>query len=452
MQELQGITTTDAERKTRLKHLEGVVRHGIQTFIEVGAALLEIRDGRLSEPAHKDFEAYCQAEFGWTQRNADRNIRSAKTAAKLRPIGLGIENEAQAREMDRIVDDPDAAMRVWEKVGNDNNGDHPARAIKGAVDRDLGLVPLPASLDSNEGSEVLEKYSEVRAGEHGEYINPDVMKRATSNRGKRVHNETDKQERIANLPDLKHTGVEGIEVHNCDFNDLDIEDKSVNLVLTDPPWDKGSLHLFDALGVFAERVLKPDGFLVAYTGTDNSFEATKRVAEHVPWWWQIIVTHEDKDMSFDRRFIRDYKPIQIFGWIQDRIKNQMMTSLREGKGGDKDHHPWGQPVEEAIKLIKEMTEPGELVVDPFAGGGTVPVAAMRTERRCIAAEKDVNHHKVAINRVTDESKIRRREYSIPAAPGYVPPSREERIRTVLEGLGSSVIVLQPQPLPERRTL
>lgn len=184
MQELQGITTTDAERKTRLKHLEGVVRHGMQTFIEVGAALLEIRDGRLYEPAHKDFEAYCQAEFGWTRRNADRYIRSAKAAAKLRPIGLGIENEAQAREMDRIVDDPDVAMRVWEKVGNDNNGDHPARAIKGAVDRELGLVPLPASLDSDEGSEVLEKYSEVREGEHGEYINSDVMKRATSNRGK----------------------------------------------------------------------------------------------------------------------------------------------------------------------------------------------------------------------------------------------------------------------------
>ena len=35
-----------------------------------------------------------------------------------------------------------------------------------------------------------------------------------------------------------------------------------------------------------------------------------------------------------------------------------------------------------------LTEPGELVVDPFCGGGTVPVACVATGRRYIATEED----------------------------------------------------------------
>ncbi len=63
MQQLEIITSAD-ERRERLGHLEGVIRRGMQTFIEVGAALEEIRSRRLYEPDYDSFESYCQAVFG----------------------------------------------------------------------------------------------------------------------------------------------------------------------------------------------------------------------------------------------------------------------------------------------------------------------------------------------------------------------------------------------------
>ncbi len=161
MRQLEIITSAD-ERRERLGHLEGVIRRGMQTFIEVGAALEEIRSRRLYEPDYDGFESYCQAEFGWTRRYADRNIRAARTAATLRPFGLDFENEAQAREMSRLAEDAEAAGRVWRKVGEANGGKHPSTALREAIDRELGLVPKPENLSAEEAEAVLSGYADVR--------------------------------------------------------------------------------------------------------------------------------------------------------------------------------------------------------------------------------------------------------------------------------------------------
>ncbi len=160
--QLEIITKTDAERRERLRHLEGVIRRGMQTFIEVGAALEEIRSKKLYVPDYDGFEDYCQAEFGWTRRYADRNIRAARTAATLRPFGLDFENEAQAREMSRLAEDTEAAGRVWREVGEANGGKHPSTVLREAIDRELGLVPKPESLSAEEAEAVLEGYADVR--------------------------------------------------------------------------------------------------------------------------------------------------------------------------------------------------------------------------------------------------------------------------------------------------
>ena len=43
----------------RLAELELVIERGLKTFVEVGAALLGIRDGRLYRETHATFEDYC---------------------------------------------------------------------------------------------------------------------------------------------------------------------------------------------------------------------------------------------------------------------------------------------------------------------------------------------------------------------------------------------------------
>jgi adenine-specific DNA methylase len=55
------------------------------------------------------------------------------------------------------------------------------------------------------------------------------------------------------------------------------------------------------------------------------------------------------------------------------------------------------PIMEA--LVRDFTDPGDLILDPFAGSGTTGVAAIRLGRRFIGWEKDPKYHAIAVKRL-----------------------------------------------------
>jgi hypothetical protein len=83
--------------------------------VEVGEALLTIRDNRLYRASHATFEEYCDQRWGFNRDIADRTIRSAEVAGILRPTGR-IPNEAQARELAPLRDDPAVVRAVWADI------------------------------------------------------------------------------------------------------------------------------------------------------------------------------------------------------------------------------------------------------------------------------------------------------------------------------------------------
>src|SRR5215207_8744429 len=79
---------------------EQIIERGLTTFVEVGQALMRIRDGRLyKEAGYSSFELYCRERWQWGSRYANRQIAAAKVAQELGPIGPTPENEAQARQL-----------------------------------------------------------------------------------------------------------------------------------------------------------------------------------------------------------------------------------------------------------------------------------------------------------------------------------------------------------------
>jgi hypothetical protein len=88
----------EVAEQDRLAELEGVVEQGLQTFIEVGEALSEIRASRLYRETHETFETYCRERWGFTGRRA----RQLMTAAEVGTI-VPVENEAQARELGPLL-------------------------------------------------------------------------------------------------------------------------------------------------------------------------------------------------------------------------------------------------------------------------------------------------------------------------------------------------------------
>lgn len=82
-----------------LPELEQVIERGQKTFIEVGRALMEIRDRRMYRETHATFEAYCGERWGWTRDYADKHIDAVHVNDAL-PTTVGKPtNEAQARAM-----------------------------------------------------------------------------------------------------------------------------------------------------------------------------------------------------------------------------------------------------------------------------------------------------------------------------------------------------------------
>jgi len=82
-----------------LDELEVVIERGQQTFIEVGRALMEIRDRRLYRETHATFEAYCGERWGWTRQRANQQIDAACVADALTTGVVKPQTEWAARAM-----------------------------------------------------------------------------------------------------------------------------------------------------------------------------------------------------------------------------------------------------------------------------------------------------------------------------------------------------------------
>src|SRR5437763_172852 len=96
---------------------EGVIQAGLDTFVEVGQALLAIRDGRGYRYADcTTFEGYCQQRWGISRPRAYQLIDAAEIAEVLSTT-VDIPNERQAREIAPLLRaDPEAIPTVWQHV------------------------------------------------------------------------------------------------------------------------------------------------------------------------------------------------------------------------------------------------------------------------------------------------------------------------------------------------
>lgn len=103
-----------------LAQCEEIIGRGLQSFVDVGLALVKIRDQRLYRQEYPDFNWYCRERWSISRIHAHRCIDAAKVHEML-PIGNKPANEAQARAMTRIRTeegdlDQKAISRVWRKV------------------------------------------------------------------------------------------------------------------------------------------------------------------------------------------------------------------------------------------------------------------------------------------------------------------------------------------------
>jgi site-specific DNA-methyltransferase (adenine-specific) len=94
-------------------------------------------------------------------------------------------------------------------------------------------------------------------------------------------------------------------------------------------------------------------------------------------------------------------------------RHGVFTHIKEHSGGAaiRNDHPTTKPIALMIELVSLFTNPGDLILDPFAGSGTTGIAALRTGRRCVLIEKDPVYAQLCVDRLTsEENSSTLREY------------------------------------------
>ena len=186
-----------------------------------------------------------------------------------------------------------------------------------------------------------------------------------------------------------------IEKHiviNNDFRNVKIEENSIDLILTDPPYPKEYLPLWKDLSEFANKVLKPSGFLITYSGEMYLPEVIEGLKTSLNYYWCMCLQHSGSTQIVNGRNIQcGWKPILLFQKSPFKMLNTFPKDFIKGTGRDKNLHEWQQSSREIIPLIKKLTKENDIILDPFAGSGSVMEASELTNRRSISIEVNKDH-------------------------------------------------------------
>ncbi len=200
--------------------------------------------------------------------------------------------------------------------------------------------------------------------------------------------------------------------------------ESVDLVVTDPPYE--SLEKHRAVGtttrlkksksssnqwfdifpnerfpeLFREvyRVLKKHRHFYLFCDQETMFVA-KPAAEAAGFkFWKPVVWDKQK-IGMGYHYRSRYEFILFFEKgkrkLNDLGQPDIIECPRVFKG-----YPTEKPSKVNEILVRQSTEPGEIVVDPFMGSGSAGVAALSQQRRFLGNDISADSHSVALARLT----------------------------------------------------
>lgn len=185
--------------------------------------------------------------------------------------------------------------------------------------------------------------------------------------------------------DLTHYNI-----YLCDITDLSshVAANSVDVIITDPPYPQEFLHVYDALGKFAAHALKPGGSLIAMVGQSYLPSILSMLNRHLDYHWMLayLTPGGQSAQLWQRKVNTFWKPLLWFtkgdysgDWIGDVCKSNVNDN-------DKDHHHWGQSESGMLDIIERFSLPGQLICDPFVGGGTTAVVAASSKRYFVGCD------------------------------------------------------------------
>jgi hypothetical protein len=184
--------------------------------------------------------------------------------------------------------------------------------------------------------------------------------------------------------------ADGLEFRQGDCRKVlaDVPDASVPLILTDPPYGDEAEPLYQWLAQWSARVLIPGGSLICYTGQTRLDRDIAIFGSHLRYWWLLVMPHRQYDRIPGKFVAANYKPVLWYVKGHRRGRTIVHDLLSQSKK-DKSAHDWGQGEAGVSQLIEDLTDPGELIADPFAGSCLWGEISAAMGRRWLGADIEV---------------------------------------------------------------
>lgn len=152
----------------------------------------------------------------------------------------------------------------------------------------------------------------------------------------------------------------------------------VDWIITDPPYIKDALALYDKLGRVAKKTLKPGGSLICMTGQSYLPEYMRSLGEHLTYHWMLayLTPGGQAVQLFQKNVNTFWKP--VLWYTQGKYEGDWIGDVTRSAPNDNDkkHHEWGQSESGMYDLMRRFVKPGDTVLDPFMGAGTTGVVAV----------------------------------------------------------------------------
>jgi hypothetical protein len=171
---------------------------------------------------------------------------------------------------------------------------------------------------------------------------------------------------------------------------------------------------------------------------------------HLNYYWTIAY-HMPlvPDRIPGRKVLCYWKPILWFVKGKYQGKKRIKDFLLAGPI-EKRFHSWQQSESDTGALVEMFTKPGDLIIDPFYGSGTLGAAAMMRNRDFFGIEIDPKYVEIAENRLKD------RAYRI-VLPSHIPGADPAK---VLESWkknkggngGSAAVKASPSSQPDKQNV
>jgi site-specific DNA-methyltransferase (adenine-specific) len=238
------------------------------------------------------------------------------------------------------------------------------------------------------------------------------------------------------------------KLYNCEWQDLllNIPDNSIDLVLTDPPyqslrkWEELKMNNRMGLGQKGTRTYAPEKFFDTIYNSElpNLLRQIYRVLkperhayimcdfETLFLLYKFLVEENIFPYVGYGGRVMPFKPL-----IWDKIRSGMGYTYRATyeiilmlwKGKKRQLNDYGiqdilrfkrlaptqaivptqKPLELFEVLVKQSTKEEEIVLDAFMGSGTTAIASIKNNRHWIGCEKSESNFKKALKRINDET-------------------------------------------------